>query len=78
MLIFTITQKILLNFLGNPHTRVEKKIGTTVAEENVTVHKVLSDILTFIGQKGRPCSVKCNALWKKGKELFHAGAGMGI
>jgi len=25
----------------------------------------------FIGQTGRPLSVKCNALWTKGKTLFH-------
>jgi hypothetical protein len=41
-------------------------------------HKVLSEILTFIGQTGRPRPVKCNALWKKGKALFHAGAGIDI
>jgi hypothetical protein len=68
---------MLHNVLGNPHTNVKKKGGgTTVAEENV--HKVLSDLLTFIGQTGRLCPVKCNALKNKGKVLFHALAGMDI
>jgi nickel-dependent lactate racemase len=69
---------MLHNVLGNPHTNVKKKLGTTVAEENVTVDKVLSDILTFIGQTACVCPVKCNASWKKGKVLFHAGSGMDI
>jgi hypothetical protein len=34
--------------------------------------------LSFIGQTGRPCSIKCNALWAKANTLFHTGAGMGI
>ena len=72
LLIFTIAQKMLHKVLGNPHTNVKKR-STTVAED-VTVHKVLSDILTYIGQTGRLCPVKCNALWKKGKAMFHVGA----
>jgi len=66
---------MLNKVLGNPHTNVKER-GTTVAEENV--HKVLSDILTFIGQTGRLCPVKCNALRNKWKVLFHARAGIDI
>jgi hypothetical protein len=35
-------------------------------------------LLTFIGQTGRSCQIKCNAFWMKGKTLSHSGAGMDI
>jgi hypothetical protein len=32
-----------------------------------TFLRACTRILTFIGQTGSPCQVKCNALWNKGK-----------
>jgi hypothetical protein len=37
--------------------------------EQIMFLSACSCILTFIGQTGSPCQVKCNALWNKGKTL---------
>jgi len=37
-----------------------------------------AELLFYIGQTGRPCPMKCNALWTKSKTLSHSGTGMGI
>ena len=36
----------------------------------------LAELLIYIGQTGRPCPIKCKALWTKVKTLSH-WAGMG-
>jgi GrpB-like predicted nucleotidyltransferase (UPF0157 family) len=66
VLIFNTAQKMLHNVLGNPHTNM-KKIGTTVVEENVTVHKVISNILIFIGQTGRYVQLDVTLYGRNGK-----------